>query len=120
MARKLKLHLLRPDESVRAMCGKVTESASHDHEQTSCKTCSGMYMTNMEWYSRIRNKHVEPVGDTGEGDIYTRSDLEAGLFRMGWGNIMVTEILDNTKIFRNVAIGREVNPQGYIKGAPWG
>lgn len=113
--RKLKIHLYRDEDTSLALCGKTTESGSTDHEETSCNTCSGIYSTNMEWYSKIRNRHMVAKAETGEGDIYTRSDLEAGLMRMGWGFTFINEILDNTKLFRNVALDGEAR----IKDDPW-
>ena len=113
--RVLKIHLYRDEDTSLALCGKTTESGSTDHEETSCNTCSGIYSTNMEWYSKIRNRHMEPKNDTGSGDIYTRSDLEAGLMRMGWGSTFINEILDNTKLFRNVALDREIR----LADNPW-
>ena len=69
----------------------------------------------MEWYLKVRNKTLEAKEDTGSEDIYTRADLEAGLMRIGWREHAIREVLDNTKLFRNVSI-----PFGLtIDGSPW-
>lgn len=112
MARELKVHLLREADTVfevgMALCGKKTENSTEDPETVSCKSCSGMYRTNMEWYSQVRNKAVESRGQSGEGDLYTRSDIEAGLGRLGWSPTMIAEVLDKTSLFRDVYIRTDV------------
>jgi hypothetical protein len=113
MARELKIHMLRPDyDSVTALCGKVTENSTTDPETVSCKSCSGMYRTNMEWYSQVHNRAVEARGQSGEGDLYTRRDLEAGLARLGWSDTMIAEVLNKTSLFRDVFLASE-------KPDPW-
>lgn len=114
MPRELKIHLLRPDNNEKlgehmhlTMCGIITESSTTDPEVVSCKHCSGAYRTNMEWYSQVKNKAMEARATTGEGDLYTRQDLEAGLVRLGWTTSAVREVLDNTNLFRNVFLATE-------------
>ena len=110
MARELKIHLLRSETRV-ALCGKVTENSTTDPEEVTCKSCSGMYRTNMEWYSQVRNKAVESRGQSGEGDLYTRSDLEAGLARIGWTKAAIRQVLNETQIFRDVVLaGDSLDP----------
>lgn len=108
MTKALKIHLLRPDCTSLAMCGKITENSTTDPETISCKTCSGLYRTNMEWYSQLRNKQLETTDVTGKGDIYTRLDVEAGLKRLGWQESAIAELLDKTSVFRNVFLRSEV------------
>lgn len=111
MARELKVHLIRPVENnitKIAMCGKISENNTDDPEAVSCKSCSGMYRTNMEWYSQVRNRGVAACGQTGEGDLYTRQDLEAGLARLGWTATAIREVLSNTNLFRNVFLHSEI------------
>lgn len=108
MARQLKTHLLRPDTMPAiSMCGIYTENSTTDPEMISCQHCSGFYRTNMEWYSQITNKTIASRGTTGEGDLYTRGDVEAGLRRLGWTPTMIKEVLDNTPLFRNVFLHSE-------------
>lgn len=113
MSRQLKTHLYKPEVEVgvpsdyRALCGKVTENGTTDPEQISCNTCSGIYRTNVEWYSQVKNKAVTAKNDTGEGDIYTRGDVESGLMRLGFGYGTITAILNKTTIFRNVSMEEE-------------
>lgn len=111
MARELKIHLLRPSEKGLetniSMCGIVTENSTTDPEAITCKHCSGFYRTNVEWYSQITNRTIEARGMTGEGDLYTRGDLEAGLSRLGWTAPMIKEVLDKTSLFRNVFLATE-------------
>lgn len=108
MPRELKMHLLRPNNNDHlgkslgwTACGIITESSTKDPEAVTCKHCSGFYRTNLEWYSQVKNRAVEGRGQTGDGDLYTRSDLEAGLARMGWSMAAIKSILDNTPIFRS-------------------
>lgn len=117
MARELKMHLYKPDvmpgvpSDYRALCGKVTENGTTDPEQISCNTCSGIYRTNVEWYSQVKNKAVEAVGPTGSGDLYTRQDVEMGLIRLGMTAPAIKVILDKTSLFRNVFLEEERNPE---------
>jgi hypothetical protein len=109
MTRELKIHMLRPQEdSNLSMCGITSENMTRDPETVTCKHCSGFYRTNMEWYSQVRNRGVAALGQTGEGDLYTRQDLEAGLARLGWTPTAINEVLSNTKLFRNVFLHSEV------------
>lgn len=108
MARVLKTHLLRPDTDPKiSMCGIITENSTDDPELITCQHCSGFYRTNMEWYSQVRNKAVASRTQTGEGDLYTRLDVEAGLLRLGWSTPAIKQLLDNTQIFRNIMIDGE-------------
>lgn len=114
--RELKVHLLRPRKKYepkhnQALCGKITENSTTDAESVSCKSCSGIYRTNMEWYSQVRNKAVESRRQSGEGDLYTRSDLEAGLARIGWTNAAIRQVLNETQVFRDVVLaGDSLDP----------
>lgn len=111
MPRELKIHLLRPTENnilSLSMCGKITENNTSDPELITCKSCSGMYRTNVEWYSQVKNKNMVARAETGEGDLYTRQDLEAGLSRLGWTESMILIVLDDTKLFRNVPLPGEM------------
>lgn len=109
MARVLKIHLLRPEpfpsETKTSMCGIVTESITQDPELITCQHCSGFYRTNMEWYSQVKNRVVEGRGRSGEGDLYTRQDLEAGLARLGWSDSAIAQVLNFTQLFRNIPLG---------------
>ena len=108
--RELKIHMLRPQEGqimdpYTALCGKITANhGTTDPETVSCKSCSGIYRTNMEWYSQVKNRHMVAKDNTGSGDIYTRQDVEAGLIRLGWREHAIREVLDQTNIFRNICI----------------
>lgn len=107
MTRALKTHMYKPDYEkgdLRALCGKVSENTTSDPEAVSCNTCSGIYRTNLEWYSQVRNKAVEGKGANGDFDLYTRRDIEAGLMRLGWSRAAVFEILTKTHVFRDVIL----------------
>lgn len=114
MARELKVHLLRPSENnilKLAMCGKITVEMTEDPESVTCKSCSGMYRTNVEWYSQVKNNVLVGRGGAGSGDLYTRSDLESGLRRLGWSESAISQILNNTEIFRDWALpGDKLDP----------
>ena len=108
--RERKIHLFKNDGTLVALCGKVTwDYTTEDPEIISCKSCSGMYRTNMEWYSNVRNKHLESKDATGSGDIYTRQDVEAVLMRLVFREHAIESILDDTKIFRNVSMKSSTN-----------
>ena len=113
--RELKMHLKRDDSDVlsdySARCGIITENSTDDPEAITCQHCSGFYRTNLEWYSQVKNGALVNRGQTGEGDLYTRSDVEAGLKRLGWSDAAIMQILMNTKIFRDTLLpGDSVDP----------
>lgn len=131
MPRELKVHLVRLEEDQKddqylekvkalSLCGIMTENMTNDVEAVSCKTCSGIYRTNVEWYSQVQNGALTSRTNTGSGDIYTRQDLFSGLLRLGWGMTAIREILDNTNIFRDVFLESETNPDPWASTpGPW-
>lgn len=54
---KKKVHLSRPTNERRAMCGRTSGIEETDQpKRVTCVSCKGMYQKNKNWYSSTKRK----------------------------------------------------------------
>lgn len=59
MANTKKVHLTRPSNERRAMCGKTTNIEETDKpKKVTCLTCKGMYDVNKQWYASAKRRQT--------------------------------------------------------------
>lgn len=54
-----KMHLTRPSNERRAMCGRTTNiDETTEPKKVTCLTCKNMYEVNKKWYSAAKRRQT--------------------------------------------------------------